>query len=80
MNSFIAIYNQSGIACASDTDNTIYRLSKEKPVAIAICPYSPIPWESIISQYLLKGEPEHHKTHSMLINRELLKNSKVRNM
>ena len=62
MNSFLAIYNQSGIACASDTDNTIYRLSKEEPVAIAICPYSPIPWESIITQYLRKGEPEHHKT------------------
>ena len=62
MNSFIAIYNQSGIACASDTDNTIYRLSKEEPVAIAICPYSPIPWECIITQYLRKGEPEHHKT------------------
>ena len=62
MNSFLAIYNQSGIACASDTDNTIYRLSKEEPVAIAICPYSPIPWECIITQYLRKGEPEHHKT------------------
>lgn len=62
MNSFIAIYNQSGIACASDTDNTIYRLSKEEPVAIAICPYSPIPWESIITQYLRQGEPEPHKT------------------
>ena len=45
-----------------DTDNTIYRLSKEEPVAIAICPYSPIPWECIITQYLRKGEPEHHKT------------------
>ena len=62
MNSFLAIYDQSGIACASDTDNTIYRLSKEEPVAIAICPYSPIPWECIITQYLRKGEPEHHKT------------------
>lgn len=62
MNSFLAIYNQSGIACASDTDNTIYRLSKEEPVAIAICSYSPIPWECIITQYLRKGEPEHHKT------------------
>lgn len=62
MNSFLAIYNQSGIACASDTDNTIYRLSKEEAVAIAICPYSPIPWECIITQYLRKGEPEHHKT------------------
>lgn len=62
MNSFIAIYNQSGIACASDTDCSIFRLSKEEPVAIAICPYSPIPWESIITQYLRKGEPAHHKT------------------
>lgn len=62
MNSFIAIYNQSGIACASDTDYTIYRLSKQEPIAIAICPYSPIPWEDIISQYIRKGEPKHHKT------------------
>ena len=61
-NSFIALYNKSGIACASGTDNTIYRFSKEEPVAVAVCPFSPIPWESIITAYLRKGEPAHHLT------------------
>lgn len=61
-NSFISLYNKSGIACASDTDNTIYQLSKEEPVAVAVCPFSPIPWESIITAYLRKGEPTHHQT------------------
>ena len=59
-NSFISLYNKSGIACASGTDNTIYRFSKEEPVAVAVCPFSPIPWESIITAYLRKGEPAHH--------------------
>ena len=58
-NSFISLYNKSGIACASDTDYTIYRFSKEEPVAVAVCPFSPIPWESIITAYLRKGEPAH---------------------
>ena len=62
MNSFIAIYNQSGIAMASDTDNAIYRLSKQEPVAIAVCPHSPIPWSSLITNYQRQGEPVHHKT------------------
>lgn len=62
MNSFIAIYNQSGIACASDTDKSIFPLSKTEPVAIVVCPNSPIPWEKIIYDYLRKGEPRHHKT------------------
>ena len=61
-NSFISLYNKSGIACASGTDNTIYRFSKEEPVAVAVCPFSPIPWESIITAYLRKGEPAHHLT------------------
>ena len=62
MNSFFSICNKSGIACASDTDNTIYRLSKEEPVAVAVCPFSPIRWDSIIIAYLRKGEPAHHLT------------------
>lgn len=61
-NSFISLYNKSGIACASDTDNAIYQFSKEEPVAVAVCPFSPIPWESIITAYLRKGEPPHHLT------------------
>ena len=62
MASFIALYNQLGIACASDTDNTIYRLSKKEPVAIAVNTSSLIPWEDIITLYLRKGEPTHHPT------------------
>ena len=61
MNSFIAIYNQLGIACASDTDNTVFRLSKQEPVGVAVCPFSPIPWESYIIGYLRQGEPQHNK-------------------
>ena len=62
MNSFIAIYNQSGIAMASDTDNAIYRLSKQEPLAIAVCPHSPIPWSSLITKYQRRGEPVYRKT------------------
>lgn len=62
MNSFIALFNKSGIACASDTDNTIYRISREEPVAFAVCTDSPIPWNNIIAQYCRKGEPTHHNT------------------
>lgn len=53
--SFIAFLNKHGIACASDTDMTLYALSKQEPVAIAVNPYSPIPWDSIINAYLRKG-------------------------
>ena len=53
--SFIAFLNKHGIACASDTDMTLYALSKQEPVAIAVNPYSPIPWDNIINAYLRKG-------------------------
>ena len=55
---FIALSSMSGIACASDTDHTIYQLSKKQPLAIAVNPFSPIPWDSIINAYKEKGEPE----------------------
>ena len=48
----------SGIACASDTDHTIYQLSKKQPLAIAVNSYSPIPWDNIINAYKEQGEPE----------------------
>lgn len=56
-NSFFSISNQSGIACVSDTDGSLYQLSKKEPLAIAVCPHSPIPWDKIITDYKLKGEP-----------------------
>ncbi len=56
----IAISNMSGIACASDTDRTIYQLSKSYPLAVAVAvnSYSPIPWDTIINRYKRLGEPE----------------------
>lgn len=55
---FIAISNMSGIACASDTDNTIYQLSRSFPFAVAVDSCSPIPWDAIINGYKRSGEPE----------------------
>ena len=48
----------SGIACASDTDRTVYQLSRSYPLAVAVNSYSPIPWDSIINSYKRLGEPE----------------------
>ena len=58
--SFIAFLNKRGVACASDTDKTLYALSKREPVALAVNSYSPIPWDSIINNYLRKGEITSH--------------------
>lgn len=49
--SFFALFTKAGIACAADTDHTIYRLSKDLPVALAVNPSSPIPWDKIIEEY-----------------------------
>lgn len=49
--SFFALCNKAGIACAADADHTIYRLADKLPVAIAVNPQSPIPWERIIGEY-----------------------------
>ena len=54
----IAISNLSGIACASDTDHTIYQLSKSYPLAVAVNSYSRIPWDTIINSYKRLGEPD----------------------
>lgn len=61
---FIALTNMSGIACASDRDHTIYQLSKKLPLALAVSPSSPIPWDSIIEQYKLSGGPEEKEEFS----------------
>ena len=60
--SFVAFLNKRGIACASDTDNTLYALSRQEPVALAVNSYSPIPWDSIINAYLRQGEIAKHET------------------
>jgi hypothetical protein len=54
----IAISNMSGIVCASDANHTIYQLSRRQPLAIAVNPHSPIPWDNIIHGYKEKGEIE----------------------
>ena len=55
---FIALSSMSGIVCASDTDHTIYQLSQQRPLAIAVNSYSQIPWDSIIDTYKRKKRPE----------------------
>ena len=60
--SFVAFLNKRGIACASDTDMTLYALSRQEPVALAVNSYSPIPWDSIINAYLRKGDIPLHES------------------
>lgn len=55
---FIALSSMSGIVCASDTDHTIYQLSKTLPLAVAVNSLSPIPWDSIIDTYKRKKKLE----------------------
>lgn len=62
--SFVAFLNKHGIACASDTDMTLYALSRQEPVALAVNSYSPIPWDSIINAYLRKGDILMHEKFS----------------
>ena len=59
--SFIALFSKAGIACAADTDHTVFRLSDKYPVAIAVNPDSPIPWESIIEKFKREGEISEHE-------------------
>ena len=59
--SFVAFLNKRGIACASDTDMTLYALSRQEPVALAVNSYSPIPWDSIINAYQRQGEIAQHE-------------------
>ena len=59
--SFVAFMNKRGIACASDTDMTLYALSKREPVAVAVNSYSPIPWDTIINAFLKRGDIALHE-------------------
>ena len=55
MTSFIALANSAGIACSSDTDHTIFQLSKTEPLAIAVNSSSPIPWDDIVDSIKSNG-------------------------
>lgn len=65
---FVAIANLSGIACASDSDHTIYQLSKQLPLAIAVNAHSSFPWGSVINDYLLQEAPQEHELFEEYIN------------
>lgn len=58
--SFLSFSNMAGIVCASNQDHTIYQLSRTEPVAVAVDPHSPIPWDKIINKYKQMGEPQIH--------------------
>ena len=49
--SFIAFATKAGIVCAADTRHSIYQLSNNEPLAIAVNPQSPIPWDEILTGY-----------------------------
>ena len=55
--SFFALCSKAGIACASDVERAFYPLSDKLPVAIAVNPASPIPWDRIIQRYKDQLEP-----------------------
>ena len=57
---FFSLANKGGIVCGSDTDHSIFPLSKKEPVVIAISPKSPIPWVEMVAAYRRQGEPQHH--------------------
>lgn len=66
--SFVVFMNKHGMACASDTDMTLYALSKREPVALAVNPNSPLPWDSIINAYLRQGDIPLHESFSDYAN------------
>lgn len=59
--SFLLFANKEGLVCGGGADKTIFQLSKEEPVAMAVSPASPIPWAEIVENYRRKGEPLHHE-------------------
>lgn len=58
--SFLYMANMSGIVCGSDTDMTIFQLSKKTPVVLAISATSSIPWFQIIEEYRRQGESKYY--------------------
>lgn len=59
---FLALSNKAGIACAADADHTVFCLSKEIPVALAVNPASKIPWGALIQDYRRTGLISEHET------------------
>ena len=57
---FLALFNKTGVACAADENHTIFRLSKDLPVAVAVNPASTIPWEEILNDYQRKCPAREH--------------------
>lgn len=55
----IALFNAKGVACASDTDDTIFKLSATKPVGMAINSLINISWRPIIDHYLRQSKQEN---------------------
>ena len=54
--SCIAFFSKAGIVAASDSDFSIRPMSKNSPVAMAVNTLTPIPWKTIIDEYLLENE------------------------
>ena len=54
--SCIVFFSKAGIVAASDSDFSIRPMSKKYPVAMSVNIYSPIPWKTIIDDYLLENE------------------------
>lgn len=55
----IGLFNANGVACASDTDDTIFKLSASKPVGIAINSLINISWRPVIDHYLRQSKQEN---------------------
>ena len=66
--SFLYMANMSGIVCGSDTDMTIFQLSKKSIVVLAVSATSSIPWFRIIEDYRKKGEPQYYQNFEGYIN------------
>ena len=60
--SCILFFSKAGIVGASDSDFSIRPMSKNSPVAMVVNIYSPIPWKTIIDDYLLENESKAFST------------------
>lgn len=60
--SCLAFFSKAGIVAASDSDFSIRQISKSCPVAVAVNTYSPIPWKTIIDDYILENEKRSFST------------------
>ena len=60
--SCITFLSKSGIVAVSDSDFSIRPLSKKFPGIIVVNTYSPIPWKTIIDDYLLENDSTSFST------------------